>query len=671
MPRNFIAVDGESITINDMMGRPYRQDYVLLSVGERSLHRDGLRLGHNHIFEFLYECFKQEPAATYAGFHLGYDFTHWLRSIPRDDAHSLFHPETRMRRNPHSGAMRPHPVRVDDWEIDILPNRVFRLRPRKGTTNGMRDWMHVCDAGSFFQGQSFLRVVDDIRAEHPDVCTDDEYSIIMEGKRRRTDAGFDPDMMRYNVTENAVFARVLGVLDMGLKTEPLGIHLPKDKFYSPGAAVQVFLNDRNMMTTESLVNTIDIETLEMARDSYYGGWFETMVLGTVPGTSYEYDICSAYPHIIRSLPCLCEGVAPAETGWMALVDVETREAVKGFGGPLVRSIGGTLSRRAHTRQVMWEHELIMWVKAGIVRPDYVVHKSMRFRPACDHPPPLKDFTDFYDLRRRVGKKTPLGLALKLVMNSAYGKFAQSVGNPKYSNPIWASLITSGTRCLILGAISTHPHGVRDLVMVATDGVYFRTRHKKLNVADELGAWEEAPKDRLFVFKPGIYWDLKSRADRARARGAKSRGIPLATFHEWSVDIERWGDNLKHVFESSPEVEPGVRDFSRQDGIAFTVKRPFFHMSAKQALHVGRWGDAGSIKVNEPFVARPGFSTKHQVNVYLDRGVIHFLNKDGGLFHSVPYPKAMGLGVRTEEYDDDQIGYDKETISGMLREMGMR
>ena len=44
--------------------------------------------------------------------------------------------------------------------------------------------------------------------------------------------------------------------------------------------------------------------MEAARMTYYGGWFETFVNGVIPGTSYAYDINSAYPYAISTLPCL-------------------------------------------------------------------------------------------------------------------------------------------------------------------------------------------------------------------------------------------------------------------------------------------------------------------------------------------------------------------------------
>ena len=41
--------------------------------------------------------------------------------------------------------------------------------------------------------------------------------------------------------------------------------------------------------------------------AYIAGWFEIFMHGLVPGITYEYDIRSAYPYIIATLPCLLHG----------------------------------------------------------------------------------------------------------------------------------------------------------------------------------------------------------------------------------------------------------------------------------------------------------------------------------------------------------------------------
>jgi len=54
-------------------------------------------------------------------------------------------------------------------------------------------------------------------------------------------------------------------------------------------------------------------------------------------------------------------------------------------------------------------------------------------------------------------------AIKLVLNSLYGKTAQSLGSrgeiPNSSNPFYAGAITAGTRAQLLRAMLCNPHGI--------------------------------------------------------------------------------------------------------------------------------------------------------------------------------------------------------------------
>jgi len=47
-------------------------------------------------------------------------------------------------------------------------------------------------------------------------------------------------------------------------------------------------------------------------------------------------------------------------------------------------------------------------------------------------------------------------------------------------------------------------------MVATDGIFFDSRHPTLELSNRIGEWEEARRENLTLFKPGVYWDDKAR-----------------------------------------------------------------------------------------------------------------------------------------------------------------
>src|ERR1700722_8642439 len=311
-PVQFIAVDGEGITLPDGEHR-----YVLLGVGDQRV-TDPAGLSFEACCEFLWEQFlaNRQPGTkiAYVGFFLGYDFIQMFRSLPEERARCLLTTEGRLSRVRRTNAyLGPFPVRYGTWEFDILGNKRFRLRKHSKDCSliitsygdcscGSAAWMNICDTGPFFQ-KAFLKVINPKEWDDP-VVTPEEYAIIKEGKAKRTTAQLDNDMVRYNALENAILPRVLSRLDEGFRS--LGIKLNPDQWYGPGQAAQAWLTGR-AITAEQLWDVTPSAVLESARESYFGGWFEIMVHGTVQGISYEYDINSAYPYIISTLPCLEHG----------------------------------------------------------------------------------------------------------------------------------------------------------------------------------------------------------------------------------------------------------------------------------------------------------------------------------------------------------------------------
>src|SRR5208282_5751698 len=115
-------------------------------------------------------------------------------------------------------------------------------------------------------------------------------------------------------------------------------------------------------------------------------------------------------------------------------------------------------RPQSTSGYYWERELAASMRAGLIHTVKVT-EGWRYDP-CDCESPMRALHDLYQQRRTVGKNSPEGKAYKIVYNSVYGKLAQSIGNPRYANPIYASLITSGCRTMILDAIASHPKGTQ-------------------------------------------------------------------------------------------------------------------------------------------------------------------------------------------------------------------
>lgn len=668
----FVGVDGEGWT--DALGV---HRYAQLSVGDRTL------FGWDHltfeqIAEFLWECFQEDTGAAYVGFFLGYDFSQWLRTLPERAARQLLTKDgINGRKRVNSGGNTvPWPVRYNGWEFDTLGDKRFKIRKQVPYGEEPHPWMNICDTGAFFQA-SFLSVINPAGWPDGSPCTQEEYDVIMEGKSHRADdwtvaswLAAEADLTRYNVTENVVLAKVMERYEEGLIGA--GVHLKRDQWYGPGAAAQGWMKNVGLTTAEAIRHDVPEAVLEFARESYYGGHFEVFVHGHVPGTSYEYDLNSAYPAAMAVMPCWVhmqyateEDVPWEDVPALALVDCTTYGSDPILGSAMHRRKDGTICRPQVTRGVRWSFEVTAGIAAGVI-DRVVVHRVVSMRPRlcpsssdeyqCDAL--ARGIPHIYQSRLAVGKNTAHGKAYKLIYNSAYGKQAQSIGSPKYSNPLSASFITAWCRTRIVEAIATHPEGTSALLMVATDGVYFRTPHPGLDISpSELGKWDEATKSNLTIVMPGVHYDDKGRKAAVEGEYAKlrSRGIPADGFARAIAGLDAGFVDLA--------VDPG--DKSRWPTLDIPIR--FQVASPRQAIHQNRWARAGTVARNverrlssDPSSKRVGPAQDAMQAVLFDTEREPYL--DRGMVRTYPYERLEP--VRSTPYTE-RFGMDEGTTAGVL------
>jgi hypothetical protein len=449
-------------------------------------------------------------------------------------------------------------------------------------------------------------------------------------------------MMYYNRLENDILARIMTLLDKSF--QKIGVKLAKNKWFGPGQAAQEWLKGRAPSRKEIEENVPDWFR-KFARESYYGGWFEIFAHGLIPGDAYEYDINSAYPFVIASLPCLLHGTYTRGRG-VPTIDLEQKEIClvhafvcgKGnnsrYTGTLpYRNKNGGICRPTMVEGIYWWHELQAAKRSGAI-DEIRYYEWYKYTPcACD--PPLQGIEELYSLRLSVGKNTPFGLACKLVYNSMYGKFAQSIGEPMFGNAVYASLITAGCRTMIYDAIASHPIGWESVLMVATDGVYFMDEHTSLPLSEtELGKWDVTKRKNMTLFKPGVYWDDKARdtIDRGESPVFKARGISAKDFAESITEVDYkfavWDSDYIH-----PEEWPEVTYI------------PQFHMTtALQALIQHDWSLAGLVQDDKEMVQRSYPGEKRYGISYFDetREIYRTIPKRvEPPYDSKPYTKKFG------------------------------
>lgn len=768
----FVGVDGEGVDRPDG-----NHEYVMLSVGSKTLWRDGHALALREILSFLWECYTEQPDAAYVGFFLGYDFIQWQKLLPEREARLLLtnagiaerKSSRKLRANPF-----PDAVVWEGWEIDIMAGRRFKLRPHihhrsqytglcrnrtcrkvlgepevkdggeptyiipgelefipsddngvdwakdsgafwdflvpRSHSSGVGDtetkqaaWMYICDTGPFWQ-TSFLNVINPGAWDGNPVCTLEEYATVVKGKSERgTIASYGStdyfeEMQKYNVLENDILARVTARLNQGFMNDRIPIKIGKRDWYGPGRAAQLWMdqlhtlcadasavehnkrvarnnadpgNPRLERRNETGLLNVDVYSsmptwfYDAAKRSYYGGWFEQMVHGHC-GNLWEYDINSAYPFIIASLPCLHttgrhNGVYdrgngsdyPTDGNRLTLLHATVEGSNPYIGAMPYRSPRGNISRPQVTEGWYWLDELEAARRAGLVET-LTVREWVSYQP-CLCPPPFNPDTigisRMYQMRLDFGKNTPAGKSAKLVYNSAYGKTAQSIGTPKYSNPIYASRITSGCRTLILEAIATHPVGAASVSMVATDGVYFLARHPHLDInPTRLGAWDETFKPNVTQLMPGVYWDDNTReaiglggTPKLKSRGVNARDL--------AKEIER----LDYLFAKAHQ--------SLAEGNPYEWPEIHFHVdflldSCKLALQRGKWHTAGRVTHGAARKLSSNPVSKRNPHAYRD-------DESGGITRTSPYHE---FARRDSTPYDKAFGYlEDDDLSGMFGE----
>lgn len=709
----FIGVDGEGMNVKGV------HRYVLFGVGEKQIEDSG-GLRWTDCFSYLYGIHGSNGGrdTAYVGFFLGYDFTQIFKTLPEDRARMLLTKEgiaLRQHRSRVNGTLQrtgrpgmpPHPVEHEGWQFDMLGYKRLKLRPKLCDCEvasckcpGKQPWMYICDVGSFFQS-SFLKVIDPKGwADGTEVVTPNEWKIIKTGKEKRSTAILDDEMRMYNALENTVLSRVMATLNTGF--QDIGIRLSPKQWFGPGQAAQTWLKNEGVATREELGSVIPLRMSEAARASYYGGWFEIMMHGIIPGDSHEYDINSAYPSIIKDLPCLLHGTythgdgpPPMESsghaGSLTLVYADVESPCVGstwkykgqhIGAMLHRDAKGNISRPMSTEGWFWFDELQAANRAGLVKKTSLqkIQKWVSYEP-CGCEPPMAKVADLYEKRLQVGKTSPLGKAAKLVYNSGYGKFAQSEGlNPLFGNPIYASRITSGCRRMILDAIATHPYGKEDVAMVATDAVYFLHPHPSLSISEKLGEWDYKKRTNLTLFKPGVYWDdsvRKSISDgenpNFKARGFKASDF-IAALTRIDSEFKSWDDisddriaQLNRANKSLPD----VRAKSQWHWPSVKFIPSFMMTTALQALQRNKWELAGTVMDEttakpleqnaDPFTKRDGIRRDN----YRGR-MIYRSSPRGVTFEpSQPYAKRFGM---EDPWSDEARAQWGETMEGKMTDI---
>jgi len=489
--RPFLAVDGEA-----------RGDrYVLLAGSEGGHVWNPRGLGTEEALNFLLDL--PRPRILVA-FGLDYDVNQILADLPlRGARHSV------------------GDLYLNGWTYW----RGFRLRyiPRKffGISYEHQRSITIYDVWSFFTS-SFIRALEEYGIEVPE--------IIRQGKAAR--GSFESWPKNRIIAYNAAEVDLLVELCDKLRDALRGADLRVTAWHGPGAVASEYLKRqraRDYIAGPKLTPRME----DAITRAYFGGRIDASGWG-VTDPVYHVDLVSAYPAAIAELPNLSRlswsrvhhPKVRAERPDLLLVEWDVSD---------LDPVWGPLPWRTDDGAVLWPQRGTGWywsVEVAAARRRFgdridvlegYLSKGRIERPLRD---PIT--ATFRERARRKRAGDPSERAMKLALNSLYGKFAQSVGTARFRSWTWAGLITATTRARLADAIDAI--GDEHVRMIMTDGLWSARPLPEALTSDELGGWTREEEHRLAVLEPGIY----KADDRSYHRG-----------FEAAPDVEkiiRWWEN---------------------------------------------------------------------------------------------------------------------------------
>ena len=455
----FVAYDGEG----------WGDKFVLLgnSLRERIVDKNGLST--IQCLEMLAQPYDQVIKRVF--FSFGYDVNHILRNIPNKDMEVL---------------VRGRSIMYEGYRISYNPGKILRV-------NGFEYY----DVFSFFS-RSFLKVVELMLGK--DAIT----QTLIEGKSGRGKfEEWDLDkIIAYNDEELDLLVQIMDKLRAAF----IKIGVDLKKWYGPGAVANYWFREHEVLPKERHSSG----SLRAVNAAYFGGRFEQIVLGKVKPV-WEYDIKSAYPSVMADMPHFrsfrkVSGKKFEDNPyslWHITFDLRGGyPSLPSFMPLPIRSQDGRIAYPMVGKGWYWYNEIKVMLDNF---PKAVVTYHEGYIATIEGKP-FSWVRELYDYRKQLKAEGDLAeYAIKVGLNSLYGKTAQRVGNNPFFSLAWASYITSCTRAKIAAAAyQLYRKGYSNHVIgFATDAV-FTDRQLRLPISSELGDWDESSFSTGYFYQSGVY-----------------------------------------------------------------------------------------------------------------------------------------------------------------------
>lgn len=519
----FIAIDGEGRNV-DGIGSEHL--YTLLANShDEYVENAEYGLDTSICLAALCSWKARFPDATFVGFATNYDINMMLRDVPKEMLQRLW----KIGRTYWTDYERSLTYR-----IEYIPSKWFNIIPQTRVNGKLQSikgaGCKIWDVWGFFQ-KKFTSVLE----EWLNPTELDElgaFIATMKDARGEFTSEMQPLIRRYCIAECQMLVKVMDKLAKSL----WDADLPIDSWLGAGAIATKMLQDNAVKHTLEWEHW-PLEIKNAAMWAYFGGRVEIFQQGIIPGPIYDYDVQSAYPSAIASLPFLREGwwstgdmpTGASHVHQLIAVEWDTRETPYSWLAPFPQHFeDGRVAWESIGKGIYHNNE---WWAAKNLFGDAIKETAVyTFTPISEYATPFSFVKGYYARKAQLKRRgDPRYYPLKVGLNSLYGKLAQSMGRteqwgpPPYQNYYLAGKVTAEIRARMLMALA-HA-GKASAVMVATDGLFTRKKISNLVPCYRLGGWErtELPKGMTLV-QAGVWWEPGDAKARRRTRGFGARSV---------------------------------------------------------------------------------------------------------------------------------------------------
>lgn len=509
LARPFTAWDGEGVTLDDGS-----HIYTLLSVkteGDSDTIYDVNGLQSLDILAFVLAFGTRSRGSIHVIYGGNYDFNMWLKDVPHELLDALYEGE------------------YVDWFG-------YRLAWRSGKSlylahvsdeGAITDSLTIYDCASFFQ-TSFIKACDSYlgdRFYRRDVVVKNKA---LRSSFTEADAA---QVAEYNDIELVNLIRLMNELRERLNK----VGLRPRRWDGPGAIAAALLTREGVKEKRA---ECPPPVAQAARYAYAGGRFEVLKFGSVASSAWEYDINSAYPDALRSVPNLARGKwrhhsSDGEYAPFAVYHLRFTAYRSDVPGPLfVRGTDGSITYPRRGTGWYWSPEvetLREYARLGF--GEFEILEVWEFVESDSGDKPFAFIDGLYNKRRALKKgKDGAHVGIKLALNSLYGKLAQQIGArqdrsgnwkiPPFHQLEWAGYTTSYCRAKILRAALSNLEAV---IAFETDAV-FASAPLDVKLGEGLGEFEEVAFSRLTYAQSGIYFGESLGEEVVKSRGVEVGGM---------------------------------------------------------------------------------------------------------------------------------------------------